>query len=320
MMAQRLLIALACAAALTACGGDDEQAGGGSAPKKLKVGVIPIADVAPLYLGIEKGFFKEENLEIEPKLAEGGAAIVPAVVSGANDIGFSNTTSLLIAASKGLPVQILSQGDIGGTGDDDAPDALLVKKGSDIREPKQLEGKTVAVNTLNNVGPLTINNALEKRGVDYKSVKYVEVPFPEAVAALEADRVDAIWVVEPFQTAATNAGHKILFHPFEEAAPNFTVATYFTTKEFMAKEKDTVERFTRAINKSLEYAQQHPDEIRKVVTTYTKIPEALAQKMVLPRWGVDLHEDTIELTSRLALKYGLIEKQPDLDELIYRGG
>jgi len=319
MTAKKLLPALACAAALVACGGDDEQSGG-SGPKKLKVGVIPIADVAPLYLGIEKGFFKEENLEIEPVLAEGGAAIVPAVVSGTNQIGFSNTTSLLIASSKGLPVQIISQGDIGGTGDKDAPDALLVKKGSDINEPKELEGKTIAVNTLSNVGPLTVNNALEKRGVDYKSVKYIEVPFPEAVAALEADRVDAIWVVEPFQTAATSAGHKILFHPFEEAAPNFTVATYFTTKEFMGKEKETVDRFRRAISKSLEYAQQHPDEVRKVVTTYTKIPDVLAQKMVLPRWGVDLHEDTIELTSRLALKYGFIEKEPDLDELIYRGG
>jgi NitT/TauT family transport system substrate-binding protein len=319
MTAKKLLPALACAAALVACGGDDEQSGG-SGPKKLKVGVIPIADVAPLYLGIEKGFFKEENLEIEPVLAEGGAAIVPAVISGTNQIGFSNTTSLLIASSKGLPVQIISQGDIGGTGDKDAPDALLVKKGSDINEPKELEGKTIAVNTLSNVGPLTVNNALEKRGVDYKSVKYVEVPFPEAVAALEADRVDAIWVVEPFQTAATSAGHKILFHPFEEAAPNFTVATYFTTKEFMGKEKETVDRFRRAISKSLEYAQQHPDEVRKVVTTYTKIPDVLAQKMVLPRWGVDLHEDTIELTSQLALKYGFIEKEPDLDELIYRGG
>jgi NitT/TauT family transport system substrate-binding protein len=319
MTAFRILIAFVCAAGLVACGGDDEQSGG-SGPTKLKVGVIPIADVAPLYIGIENGFFKEENLEIEPALAEGGAAIVPAVVSGDNQIGFSNTTSLLIASSKGLPVQIVSQGIFGGTGDDDAPDALLVKKGSAIKEPKDLEGKTISVNTLNNVGPLTINNALEKRGVDYESVKYLEVPFPDAVAALEADRVDAIWVVEPFQTAATNAGHKILLHPFEEAAPSFTVATYFTSKEFLGKNKAAVDRFKRAMDKSLEYAQQHPDEVRKVVTTYTKIPAALAEKMVLPGWGVDLHEDTIELTSRLALKYGFVEKEPDLDELIYRGG
>jgi NitT/TauT family transport system substrate-binding protein len=98
------------------------------------------------------------------------------------------------------------------------------------------------------------------------------------------------------------------------------VATYFATEEFLAKEKDAADRFKRAIDRSLEYAQQHPDEVRKVVTTYTKIPEELARTMVLPQWGVDLHRDTIELTSRLALKYGLVEKEPDLDELIYGAG
>jgi NitT/TauT family transport system substrate-binding protein len=317
-----MLAALACAVALASCGGDDETPQGGSEakPTTLKVGVIPIADVAPLYLGTRKGFFEQERLKIESVPAEGGAAIVPAVVSGSDQIGFSNATSLVIAASKNLPVQIISQGDIGGTGDEDAPDGVLVRKGSSIREPKDLEGKTVAVNTLNNVGPLTINNALEKRGVDYRKVKYTEVPFPDAVSALEAKRVDAIWVVEPFQTAALRAGHRLLFHSFEEAAPNYTVATYFATKQYIQQNRDVVDRFVRAINRSMEYAQQHPDEVRDIVTTYTKIPEGLAQRMKLPQWGAELHEDTIQLTIDLAAKYGFIERKPALDDLIYRGG
>jgi NitT/TauT family transport system substrate-binding protein len=318
-----LLAALACAAAVGACGDDDEE--GSSAgttgeiePATLKVGVIPIADVAPLYLGVRKGFFEQEKLTIEPVLAEGGAAIVPAVISGSNHIGFSNATSLVIATSKNLPVKIISQGDIGGTSDEDAPDAVLVRKGSSIREPKDLEGKTISVNTLNNVGPLTINNALEKRGVDYRKVKYLEVPFPDALAALEAGRVDAIWVVEPFQTAALQAGHRVLFHPFEEAAPSYTVATYFATKEYIAKEPQLVERFVRAMGKSLEYSEQHPDEVREVVTEYTQIPKPLAEKMILPHWDTDLHEDTIQLTIDLAAKYGFIEQKPSLDDLIHR--
>ena len=80
-----MLVALACVAGMTACGGDDDGGGGGGdsgGPTTLKVGVIPIADVAPLYLGIEKGFFEEQQLTIQPQLAEGGAAITPAVVSG----------------------------------------------------------------------------------------------------------------------------------------------------------------------------------------------------------------------------------------------
>ena len=206
---QFLAVGAACAALGVGCGGDDEEPTGGSnaAPEAvtLKVGVIPIADVAPLYLGIKKGFFKEENLTIEPQLAEGGAAIIPSVMSGDYQIGFSNAVSLLIAASKNLPVQIISQGVLGGTSQDDAWDAVVVPKGSDVKTIKDLEGKTIAVNTLNNIGPVTINNAMEKDGADYKTVKYVEVPFPEMGAALEANRVDAAFTVEPPSPAPSQA-------------------------------------------------------------------------------------------------------------------
>ena len=56
-----MLVALACVAGMTACGGDDDGGGGGGGsggPTTLKVGVIPIADVAPLYLGIEEGLLQ----------------------------------------------------------------------------------------------------------------------------------------------------------------------------------------------------------------------------------------------------------------------
>src|SRR5215217_4491243 len=252
-----LLLALACAAAVTGCGGDDDSGGEGGGLTTLKVGVIPIADVAPLYLGMQQGFFKDEKLEIQPQLAEGGAAIVPSVVSGDYQFGFSNVTSLIIATSKNLPVQIVAQGVLAGTGPDDAWDGVVVPKGSDIKEPKDFEGKSVAVNTLNNIGPLVMNESMEKAGADYTKVKYVEVPFPEMNAALEAGRVDAAWEVEPAFSGGKAAGGRASMHPYEETAPNLTVATYFATKDYIGKNKDVVDAFKRAIEKSLDYAQQN---------------------------------------------------------------
>jgi NitT/TauT family transport system substrate-binding protein len=267
---------------------------------------------------MEQGFFKQEKLTVKPVLAEGGAAIVPAVLSGSDQIGFSNVTSLVIAASKGLPVQIVALGNKAGTGEKDAMDGLFVRKDSPIRTAKDLEGKTISVNNLNNVGPLTINYALEQMGADPKKVKYLEVAFPDAVSALKAKRVDAIWVVEPFRSLALAAGYRQLFAPFETVAPNYTVATYFASKEYIAKNPDAVARFTRAMNKSLAYSQAHPDAVRTAVTTYTKIPAAAAQKMNLPQWTAGLNEDTIQKTIDLSAKYGFIEKKPTLDELIHR--
>jgi NitT/TauT family transport system substrate-binding protein len=314
-----VLASLLLALAMIAAGCGDDEGGGGSDSSgltTLKVGVIPIADVAPLYLGVKEGFFEDEGLEIEPAPAEGGAAIVPAVMSGDDQIGFSNTTSLIIARSQDLPVKIISQGVQGGTGEDDAWDAVLVPKGSDIASAEDLAGKTIAVNTLNNVGPLTINTALDNRGIEYQDIKYVEVPFPDMNAALEAGRVDAAWVVEPFYSQGLAAGSKPLLNPYEETAENLTVATYFASEEYIAENADTVDSFRSAMEKSLEFAADNPDAVRDVVTEYTEIPPEAAEAIKLPIWSADLGEDTIQQTIDLAAKYGFTEESPSLEDLI----
>jgi NitT/TauT family transport system substrate-binding protein len=313
------LAVIACAGLLGACGGGSaEEEGASGKPVTLKVGVIPIADVAPLYVGIKQGFFKQEKLTLKPTLAEGGAQIVAGTVNGGFDIGFSNVTSLLIAGSKKVPVQIISQGVLAGEKPDakSSFDGVLVKKDSPIKTVKDLEGKKISVNTLQNVGPLAINRAMEKAGADYKQAEYLEVPFPEAVDALNSGRVDAAWVVEPFVSQGKSEGDRVIEFPFEQVAPKLTVATYFAARPYIEKNPDVVERFTRAIKKSLEYSEAHPEVVRKVVLEYTKIPPPAAKAMVLPHWQSDLNMPTIETTSALAKKYGFLKEEPNLDELI----
>jgi NitT/TauT family transport system substrate-binding protein len=316
-----LLVALACATGAAGCGDDDGNEGGGggggeAGPTTLKVGVIPIADVAPLYLGVKNGFFEEEQLEIDPQLAEGGAAITPAVLSGDFQIGFSNTISLLIAASQDLPVQIISQGVLAGKTEEEAWADLLVLKDGPIKEPQDLEGKTIAVNTLKNICEVTIKASLEPEGVAVDTLKFTEVPFPDMNAALESKRVDGACVVEPFVSQG-KAGKARGIDPFYvRTAPDLTVATYFTSTQYAEQNGDVVDRFVKAMNKSLTYAQSHPDEVRQVLLDYTEIPPEAVEQIKLPIWRPDLNEPTIEKLSELSLKYGLIEEQPNLDELI----
>ncbi len=284
------------------------------------MGVIPIADVAPLYLGMQKGFFKEQKLTIKPQLAEGGAAITPAVISGDNQIGFSNNTSLIIAASKKLPIQIIGQGVLAGKTEKEAWADLMVPKGSPIKTPKDLEGKSIAVNTLKNVCELTIKASLEKEGVDVSKLKFSELPFPDMNAALEAGRVDAACEVEPFVSQAKAAGSTGIDPFYVNTAPDLSVATYFTSKQYAQKNPEVVDRFVKAMNKSLDYAQAHREEARGVLTDYTKIPPEVVDKITLPVWRSDLKQDTIKLQAELAVKYGLAKSQPDLDELIREPG
>lgn len=319
-MSVRLLALTVCALVFAGCGGGDTASSGGGAgkPATLKVGVIPIADVAPLYVGIQQGFFKDEKLTIEPKIADGGAAIATSVLSGDNQFGFSNVVSLVTARSKKLPLRIVAQGASGYKTEKDAFDTLLVPKGSAIKQAKDLEGKTVAVNALNNIGPLGINYAVEQAGGDPKKVKYIEVPFPDMIAALEAGRIDAAWVVEPFASQGQAGGARSIFAPFEAVSPDLTVATYFTSEQYIKQNGDVVNRFVRAMEKSLAYAAANPEAARKAVLTYTKIPPAAVQKMKLPNWTPEYNDASIDKTIQLAQKYGFVEKPVALDDLIRR--
>ncbi len=325
-MKRRFIAVLAAASVLglSACGsGSPSSTGGGAATgggdsslTKVSVGVIPIVDCAPIYLGDKQGFFKEEGLQLDIQTATGGAAIVPGIVSGSFDFAFSNLISVMVAKDKGLDLKFVANGasttgeigkDIGG---------VVVPAGSSIQSAKDLAGKTVSVNNLSNIGDTTIKSVIEKDGGDPNSVKFVEVAFPDAPAALANKQVEAAWILEPFLSKAVAEGGKVVSWNFVEMHPELDIAGYFTKSETIQGKAELTQKFTRAMNKSLEYAQQHPEEVRAVVGTYTKIDEAARAAIVLPRYRVEFNQDAFKTLGDAAAKYGTLTKAPNADELL----
>jgi NitT/TauT family transport system substrate-binding protein len=319
--------ALAAAALLTivACGDDDDASsggsGGGDAAKvtKVKVGVLPISNVAPLYVGMKQGFFKEEGLEIEPVPAQSGNEIVTAMVSGDLQFGFLGFVPMMAAVSKSLPLQVVASSDTGAKSAEDEWTVIVVGKDSPIKEVGDLAGKTIAVNALKGVGEVDVKAALDKRGVDPDSIKLLEVPFPEMPAALERKRVDAIWAPEPFLTSVLGEGGREIEAPLTTLGPNYPNGTYSTTKKQLAEDEEVVAGFTRAINKSMEYATQNPDAARATIPEFTQIPKEVADKIRLPLWPVPIDTAKVAELGDYAVKYGVIERNPPADALIWEG-
>lgn len=308
-------LVLALPLALSACGGGSADEGAGGATE-ITVGVIPIVDVAPIYLGVEKGFFKEEGLDVSLELAQGGAAIIPAVASGQYQFGFSNTTSLLLAQTQDVPIEVVTAG-VNATEDPAADMAgVLVKAGSDIKSPKDLAGKKVAVNTLKNINTTTTNELVRQDGGDPTKIEYVELAFPEIGPAIEKGDVDAGQVVEPFLTIGTQAGMTDLGSNFVAADPGLAVAEYFTSTSYAESDADTVEAFTNAMNESLDYAQQHPDEVKEILPTYTDIDETVLAELNMPQWTSEIDTESIQKLADLSKADGLFAKDPDVDALL----
>ncbi|MEU9189303.1 ABC transporter substrate-binding protein [Streptomyces sp. NPDC048484] len=322
---RRLLIGLVTGTmfvAATACGSSDspgaddgsDKASGGTTT--VKVGVIPIVDVAPLYLGQKKGFYSERGIKLSLTSAQGGAAIVPGVVSGQFDFGFSNMTSLLTAQSKNVPVKTVANG-VASTGKKGADFAeLAVKKGSPLKSAKDVEGKKVAANTLNNICDTSTRESVRKDGGDPSKVKFVEMPFDQMPAAIEGGQVDAACVVEPALATIKAKGGTSIASLFVDVSPELTVAMYFASQQYIQKNPKMVKKFQAATVESLEYADSHPAEVREIITTYTKIPKPLVESLVLPRWPAEPDRRSIERLAELGEQDGLFEKAPDLDKLL----
>ena len=285
----------------------------------INVGVLPIADVAPVYLGIKEGFFAKQHLKLVPHALQGGAAVVSAVVGGSLQFGFGATANLIEATSKGLPVQFVANGDEAGARAATDWSGILVKAGSPITSVKQLAGKTVAANAVDGENELALDAILQRNHVSPSAVHVVALPFPTMPTALAGGKVDAVTEVEPFVSAIEAQGGKNLSPLFEGMAPSLVVAGYFATKHEISTDPALVKRFVTAINESLAYARTHARAVRAIIPTYTKIPASVAKKMPLPVWNPTLNRGDIQYQEKLIVKLHWISKPVPLAKIIWSG-
>ena len=309
--------------AVAGCGGDDDSSsgdGGGEAGgvTTIKVSTIPTAAAAPLFVGIERGFFKEENLRVETQFAEGGAAIIPAVQSGGAQFGFGNTVSLFLAREKGLKLPMVAAGQVAPEDEADDETAVMVPGNSDVRKPEDLEGATIGVNTLQNIATLSIEAGLDKAGVDPKSVKFVEVGFPEALPAIKSGDVQAAFFGEPFTTLGAADKARVIFRPFSAGVPGGQIGAYFASEQYTEENRDVVDRFARAIEKSNRYVIDNPDSIRTSVVAIAKVPKKVADEMRLPEFVPELDQDGLQSLADTAQKYGVLKEKLDTSELVLK--
>lgn len=322
----------ALALTLTACGGGSPSGGSpsGQAPgtgaaddagpagrlQTVTVGVMPLVDLAPLHLGIEQGIFADHGLELELQTAQGGAAIIPAVTSGQQDFGFSNPTSLLIAASKGLDITVIAPG--GSSTGDEATDygATVVLPDQDVESAADLEGHTVAVNTLNNISDSTVKEAVRQAGGDPAAVEFVEMPFPNMVAAVQQGTVDSAFLVEPFLTAGLAEDLKPVFWNWMEVSPDLMASAYFTTSALAEEKPELVAAFQDAMAESASYAEEHPDQTRAVLETYTSIPPETLAELRLPRWIDEVSVESLDRLIEISTEDGLLEGDLAVEDVV----
>ncbi|MEV0152092.1 MULTISPECIES: ABC transporter substrate-binding protein [unclassified Nonomuraea] len=304
-------VALGVAAALTlaGCSGASDApttASGGKGLEKttIKVGALPIPDVAPLHIAIAKGYFKDEGLTVEPVVITGGAAAIPQIKSGALDISQGNYVSTFLATSKGEKVKMIA--DMYQAGPNTFN--IMVPKDSPIKTVADLKNKTVLVNNLQNVAQLAVTTQLKVAGLSETDVKFAAKPFPEMANAVTSGQADAAWLTEPFITATqTQLGFRKLADTMTGQMEDFPIAGWMATDEWTQKNPKTMAAFQRAVAKATALASSDRKEVEKVLPTYTKIDAQTASVITLGSYPSELNENRLQKVSDLMLEYKYLE-------------
>lgn len=311
---------IACAAtalvmAATACSGsgdDSAEAGTTDEVTTLIVGITPIVDHASVFIATEEGFFEEEGLNVSAQPVQGGAAAVPAMVSDDLQAAFASYPSFFLAESQYIGVTIVAEG-VRGT---EETAGIYVTDDSPIEGPADLEGTTIAVNTLNNIGDVSITASLEEEGLDTAGIEFVEYPFPDMMPALEQGAVDAVWLVEPFRSGAENSGARKVHSSYTGVAEGIPVSGIGMSDEFVEANPTTVEGFARAVERANALLAQDPSIAAEIVQTYSETTEEQAEAMELPVWtegSVDV--DELARWNDLLLTTGVLHEPIEMSEL-----
>jgi NitT/TauT family transport system substrate-binding protein len=278
--------------------------------------------LAPLYLGINKGFYTDQGLKPEMAPEQDTASSAASLMGGALDIAFVSTTSLLRAISNGLKLRALSP--VEGVIDPKDPNpsvALLVTGTSPIKSLKDLNGKTVAVPTLNSGLHMETMSDVDKHGGDSKSVKFTQLPFSAQAAALTSGRVDAIACAEPYKTLLLKQGARAIGYPDLDIMANSWVVAWCASDDYIAKNTDVVKRFIKANATAMSYAARHLDEARAVIPTI--VPTISAEEAKTTPLGTiyvpNLEIGTVLRYIELLTKYGNLSNAPDPRNVIYTG-
>jgi NitT/TauT family transport system substrate-binding protein len=233
----------------------------------------------PVYVAQEKGFYRENNIDVDAVFTRGGGENVQAVVSGDAQIGLGTGTLAVISAFvKKAPIKIAAA-EITGM------DAFwYVQSNTAMRKMEDLAGKKVAYSrpgASTHMAVLAIADQIKAKGL--KPAEPVSLGgIPEVYTAVRTGQTDAGWSVAPFQLDLVDKGELRVVVKGEEitALKEITPRVHFVNNAFAAKNPDAVRGFFRAQQRALDYMFENKADAAKIwiKRAEMKYPEAAVLK------------------------------------------
>ncbi len=261
--------------------------------KDVTVGYSPLLTNAPFYLGIDKGYFLDEGINLKLQTIGSGADVLTQTAAGNFNIGTAgigaagfNMAAAAIKAKQPVPFEVVAALH---TEIPPANTPLVVSKArmdsGEITKVADLKGKKCAVNNLGSATEYWLNMALKSGGLTTRDVTVVAMSFQTMAAALQGKSIDCAMLGEPLVTQAEDKGMvKILTDTF--AKGEAATAVYWN-RDWAKNNPDLAAGFVRAYLKSaaeMENGGWKDPAIIAIIEKYTKVPADVIKRAAIPHY------------------------------------
>ena len=240
------------------------------AQTKIQVGCTATSDCASAMVGVDEGIFKRHGLDVEMVLIGINSNIPAAILSNSIQIGGPTSTVFLQAVDGGLDLVAVAGASVMNASSNDNI-AAFARNGVTIKEPKDFAGKKVGAPGLGAFLHVLFVKWLVEKGVDPRSVNFVEVTFPTMADIIKSGGVDVVLTAEPFVTRMTNAGLGTVGARYgADLARTEPIIFYAAARDWAEKNPDTIKKFRTAITEGAEIVNSDRDKASASIAKFTK--------------------------------------------------
>jgi NitT/TauT family transport system substrate-binding protein len=272
------------------------------------------ASVVPLVYAMRAGLFERAGIDLQYTKVPTGAVAASALAGGAIDIAVSAVLVIISGHAHGVPFTIIAPTESWLPSSDGG---LLVNTSSPLRVARDFNGKTIAVQAVNDINVVAMKAWMDQNGGDSSSLKFIELPQLAAPAALEQGRIDGITVANPAFTIATSDGKaRLVDNIYTSIAPRLLVGAYFSTTDWVSHNRDAAARFARVIADASLYVNAHSDEATGYVADFTGLDRGLLTKMRRTAQPTVVHAAELQPFIDAAAKYKIIDTSFPANDII----
>ena len=300
-------------------------------PATVRFGSPGAISDAGIYIGIEKGYFKEQGVDVQVLPFQSGPLMIAPLAAGELEVaGGTISTGLLNAIERGVALKIVAGKGSNVKGFDFSRFTVrkdLIDSGQ-VKEVKDLKGKKVAVASARSGAEAIVSYLLKQGGLTIKDVELVAMTYADMLAAFSNKAIDAAIQVEPTLNAAVERGLVVRWPPGATSAiygGEYQAAELVFSEPF-SKNIDAARRFMVGYVKAQRdyndaFAKgKDKDKIIAVLTKYTAEKDpALYEKMEMPYLNPDgkMHVPSIKMDfdyfKQMDYYTGKLELQPLID-------